>query len=204
MSSAVTGFFQRVLGRLLVIGVVVAGIAAYNYYNPSASPPPEDRVVQVADNDVAMTSAIEDAKASLPLFWREFDRLGGNSASLLNSDLFSLKVALPTPGGSVENIWTSGIRRDGDQIRGTIANDPENLPDVRLGQEVDINPEAIVDWSIQTTGGTLGHYTTRALLPHLTPDEAAGVRAILAPTPVPAEWTQDASGDATAQSSAED
>jgi uncharacterized protein YegJ (DUF2314 family) len=142
-----------------------------------------DTIVEYADDDAAMNAAIESARASLPHFFAEFD-----AAPAQGREAFSLKVGMPTSSGGQEHIWVDQLRREGHELVGALANEPNWLPGMHLGSRVVIDPELISDWSIMAPEGLYGSYTTRVMLPALDAATAAQMRELLTDSPTPAHW----------------
>lgn len=136
---------------------------------------PGDDIVQYEAQDAAMNAAIAEAKASLPVFLARLD-----AGQLKPTD--SLKVGFPANGGH-EHIWVNNIARKGDQVTGTLANEPNWMPDLHEGSPVTFEPGLVSDWSYEKDGKLWGNYTTRVMLPALSPEEAEAVKANLSDTP---------------------
>lgn len=139
-----------------------------------------DNFIVVPETDVAASAAQVEARKTLPVFWSKFD---GKAPGLSE---FRLKVGLPTPNGAVEHIWTDLVSRSGDEIVGRIANDPVNLPKLKLGSEVRIDPETISDWGYVKDEKLYGAYTMRALMDRMPENKQAEARAFLSPEPLEA------------------
>lgn len=135
-----------------------------------------DNIVDFHSSDTQMNEAMRQARKSLPLFWRHLE---------LHPEMdHSLKVALPTGGGSLEHIWVGDISVEGDKISAVLANDPIDLPGLSFGSPVTFSREQISDWSYVKDGKMYGHYTTRVVVKHVDPAEAAQLRAMLSENPV--------------------
>jgi uncharacterized protein YegJ (DUF2314 family) len=134
----------------------------------------EPRVIMVPEKDPAMAAAIAQGRATLSRFWQTLEKPQPGEKG------FALKVALPTGSGGAEHIWTDQIERKEGKIFGTINNVPKDLKDIRFGQRIEVPEPLISDWMYQRSGKIVGGYTIRALLPRLSRDEAARLRAMLA------------------------
>lgn len=134
-------------------------------------------VVGVQPGDAAMAVAIQTARAKLPYFWDAM------AAGEPGDGLFTLKVGFATSDGGQEFIWVSDLARNGEAVTGRIANEPVDIPGVRLGQEVTFGEGRIIDWGFSRGGLLIGHYTTRALLTRMPADQAAGIEAMLGEAP---------------------
>ena len=165
----------------LVLAAVL-GLAACNDAAPTSGQDayrdasgPGDEVVQVASADAEMNAAIAEAKRTLPLYLARLD-----AGQLAPSD--GVKVAMPTGEGN-EHIWVHNVARDGDRLTGVLANQPNYLPDLNQGSPVTFTADMVSDWSYEKDGRMWGNYTTRVMLPHLGPEDAASLRQSLSPTP---------------------
>ncbi|MEM9198589.1 MAG: DUF2314 domain-containing protein [Pseudomonadota bacterium] len=137
-----------------------------------------DPVIKFATDDPVMSSAIGQARASLPAF---LDRVADPEAEI---EYPVLKIAYTTLTGDGEHVWVDrlSIGLDGT-LSGHIANDPVNLPQIRLYDRVEIDLSRVSDWGYTQDGLLHGYYTLRAMLPHLPAADAAVYRAVLAPLP---------------------
>jgi uncharacterized protein YegJ (DUF2314 family) len=135
----------------------------------------EDKVVNFGEDDAEMNAAIAAAHKTLPVFWKHLQAHPGEPSSL--------KVGLVSSNGH-EHIWVSEIRVKGDKITGRLANDPDDLPGLKLGSPVSFTEDQISDWAYEKNGKLYGHYTTRIVIKHIDPAEAAPVRAMLSENPV--------------------
>lgn len=164
------------MGRIF-IAVVVSVVAAGLFYS-GVFEPQKDKVINFADDDAQMNEAIAAARKTLPLFWTAFsDRQPGD-------DGFSIKVHIEQ-GQYGEHFWTRDVEKSGAEIHARIANDPNGVTSVKLGQRIRVNPEQISDWTYWRNGMMQGAYTLRVMLPRLPKEQAAQFRARLAPLPTP-------------------
>jgi uncharacterized protein YegJ (DUF2314 family) len=136
---------------------------------------PGDEMVKYAAEDAAMNAAVAEAKTSLPLFLARLD-----AGQIQATD--GLKVGFPVDNGH-EHIWVNQIARKGDQLTGTLANEPNWMPGLHQGSPVTFAPELVSDWSYEKGGKLWGNYTTRVMVPSLAPEEAEAVKANLSDTP---------------------
>ncbi len=136
---------------------------------------PGDEMVQFQNQDAAMNAAIEEAKTSLPIFLARLD-----AGDITPSD--SLKVGFPVGEGN-EHIWVNQVARKGDELTGTLANEPNGMPGLHQGSPVTFSVDLVSDWSYEKDGVRWGNYTTRVMLPYLDPEQADAVRASLSDTP---------------------
>ena len=125
--------------------------------------------------------AVQAARASLPVFW---GRLAENPNA--SPDDFGLKVAFRNPQGGFEELWLSGIKREGARLVGRLNYDPESLPNMHRSQIVPIPEADIIDWTFKEGRKRYGHFTTRVLA-KARPQEAAKSLALLSDNPLPAD-----------------
>lgn len=144
-----------------------------------------DPIVQFSDQDAAMNAAIAEARRSYPQFLTQFNAAPAREAS----QSYMLKLGLPTPDGGHEHIWVSNLRRERGQLVGDLANEPAGLSGRHLGSRVVVDDAQESDWAIITNEGMYGSFTTRVMLPFIDPNEAASLRQMLTPQPLPAGWS---------------
>jgi len=135
-----------------------------------------DNIVDFAGDDAQMNGAKLKARQTLPIFWRHLE-----AHPEMEHDL---KVGLPTAAGSLEHIWVSDIKIDGAKIAGRLVNDPVDLAGLSMGSPVTFTRDQISDWAYVKDGKMYGHYTTRVVVKHLDPTEAAQLKAMLSQNPV--------------------
>lgn len=114
-------------------------------------------VVHVEEDDAEMSAAIATAQETFGFFEANW--------KTMPNDGYSLKFALPTghDDGALEHIWFSPTEINGDQITGECANDPENIPGLKLGETRTVARSDISDWMIVVGNQCYGGYTIRVL-----------------------------------------
>ncbi len=128
----------------------------------------------------AFTDAVQQARASLPVFWM---RLSENPDG---REDYGLKVAFKTPQGTPEELWLFDVRREGARITGRLNYDPEDLPNLHHGQVVPIPEASIIDWTFKEGRKRYGHFPTRVMA-KAQPEEEAKTLAALSDNPLPAD-----------------
>ena len=119
-----------------------------------------------------MNAAIAHARETLPGFWKEFQ-------NPKPSDHFNLKVKITDSNGT-EYFWAGSLQRRGSAITGVIDNDPNIVRSVKLGQRINIPDADIADWLYMRDGKMHGNYTLRAMFKHMSADEVAQAKKMLA------------------------
>ena len=103
----------------------------------------QDHIVHVDTGGQAMQQAHVRAVAELPDVKARF-RTG-----LRPGQILYVKHGFPTPDGSKEYMWLAVERWTAAQVIGTLVNEPDEVPELELGQEVAIDEADIFDWMIQ-------------------------------------------------------
>jgi len=142
----------------------------------SSTPP--DRIIDTTADDEALNAAMKQASDTLEVFWAKFE---GKPPGV--SD-YVIKLGMTGQDGFQEFIWADPIRREGDQVVARLANEPVHLRGLRSGSEVRVSQSLIADWSYARNGKLYGHFSTRVLLPKMTPEERAQVEGQLSSTPL--------------------
>lgn len=131
-------------------------------------------VINVPNQDKAMEAAKAKARASLPEFWKEFEKPGPGVAN------FSVKVEFPIGGTNTEHIWVANVTRLADgKLAGLLANDPRDIKGKKAGDRVVFGEEQISDWQFMRNGKIVGNETMRPLLTRMPKQEADKYRAML-------------------------
>jgi uncharacterized protein YegJ (DUF2314 family) len=116
----------------------------------------EPDIVQIPKEDVQMNAAIIKANSSLKQFDEALKSHNPNFTS------FSLKARYDVPSGG-EHIWVSNIRVINGNYFGRVANVPDEINGLKLGDSVRVDKEKISDWMYIDSGKLCGGYTIRAL-----------------------------------------
>ncbi len=154
-------------------GVAVLGLAYVTGFLPSLRLFDEDKVIEVATEDTEMKAAIKLARETLPTFWSKM------ASHASNEEAFSLKLGI-SDAKMTEHFWCGDIRGSATAANCVIANEPADVHTVKMGQRVEVDPAIISDWMYMQGGKIKGGQTIRALIPHMTPEEADTYRAMLA------------------------
>ncbi|MDP1619061.1 DUF2314 domain-containing protein [Phenylobacterium sp.] len=143
--------------------------------------PESEEMVFVTEDDPAVVAAMAQAQETLPIFWRLHE------APPPGYSEFAVKVGLPTVSrDGEEHIWVFDVVREPDGGRGTLANPPDDLGDLRYGSLVTFKDEQVSDWQYEKGGKLYGHFTTRALMDQWNEVQRAEGRERLSPQPLEA------------------
>jgi uncharacterized protein YegJ (DUF2314 family) len=127
---------------------------------------PIDKVISVKDDDAKMNQAIAKARATVQQFVPALQKPKRGQSS------FSVKMMF-TEGRQHEHMWLDEVTYDGTQFHGVVANDPNLVKNVKIGQKASVEPAKISDWMYTDKGKLVGGYTVRVLRDGLSPDERA-------------------------------
>ena len=132
---------------LLLLFTVLLLFSCGNNDNP--------QIINVDANDPEMNMAMEKAKITLDRFFENYQTM--------ENDGYSLKFGLTTSNGSIEHIWFNPIEVDGDTIKAECANEPRDIPGLKIGDVRDLKRDQITDWMIVSGTKCYGGYTIRVL-----------------------------------------
>jgi len=114
----------------------------------------ETPIMAKTDSD-EMTAAHERAMAEMPEVKQRF---GGG---LRPGEVLFMKYGFGTPDGDREFMWFAVTGWSGPMVAGQLANEPRQIPTLRLGQEVSIPEGDVFDWMVQRPDGSHdGGYTS--------------------------------------------
>lgn len=124
-----------------------------------------DDVVYFENDDSEMNAAIEEARKTLPEFQK----------ALLseNPDYtdFAIKQRFDNADGNGEHIWLSDITFNNGKYTGVVQNVPINIPNVHLGDSLEINENNISDWMYYDKNKIVGAYTIRVMRKNISEKE---------------------------------
>lgn len=127
---------------------------------------PDDKVTNVDADDPQMNAAIQQARSTLDQFTTAL------TSPKPSQSTFSIKLPFKD-GESVEHMWLAPVSYDGQVFRGTVNNDPAQVKNVKIGQEVTAAPAEISDWMFVDDGKLVGGYTLRVLRNAMPANERA-------------------------------
>ncbi len=111
-------------------------------------------IMAKTDSD-EMTAAHTRAMAEMPEVKQRF---GGG---LRPGEVLFMKYGFSTPDGDREFMWFAVTGWSGAMVAGQLANEPRQIPSLRLGQDVSIPEDEVFDWMLQRPdGGHDGGYTS--------------------------------------------
>lgn len=141
--------------RVLILPLLLAFVVTNGCNNSSNTQLGDGNFVRVEENDDAMNVAIAKAKRTFHLFeknWQEME-----------NDGYSIKFAMKTSDDGIEHIWFSPLKIDGNQITAECANNPVDIPGLKIGDIKKLHRTSISDWMIVVGNKCYGGYTIKAL-----------------------------------------
>ena len=157
--------------------VAVVAVAALSFLSACGDP----NYVKIQNDDAALVKSRGEVAATLPIFWKHFD------AKANGDGIFTIKADVKTEGSAGEHIWIDVTGRKGDEVTGTLADDPHTLAGMKMGSPVTVHSADIEDWTFDRGGKTYGGYSIRAFLNRMSTAEQNEARAHLADMPLPPE-----------------
>lgn len=119
-----------------------------------------NRVVDVANDDKVMVAAIKKAQTTLPTFLALHDHPPEGALD------FKLKVNIDG-----EHMWVMPFEQTNDGFSGTLANTPEKIMGLELGDTIEFTQDMISDWGYSINGEQKGSYTVCALTTKMSKSE---------------------------------
>lgn len=113
-------------------------------------------VIQVANDDPRMQSAVQEARERFPEFQQAFQQ------SEDDEQTFSVKAPI-TVGDNTEYIWVTVTAIENGVIYGQLGNDPVNLGSLRCNDRVRVNIDSLNDWLYTIDDGYEGGFTVKVL-----------------------------------------
>jgi uncharacterized protein YegJ (DUF2314 family) len=147
---------------LVIASIVLSSCSAIGAFLAGES----GNVESVKSNDAEMNAAIQQAKDSFPLFIEAFQ------SPKPTQSYFGVKVRFPFGNNeNGEHIWVSQLTFNDNQFTGVVGNEPLYVKDIKLGDTVIINNDAVSDWMIIDDGKLLGGFTIYVLRNSMTENE---------------------------------
>lgn len=130
----------------------------------------DDKAMMIASDDADMAAAIEKARSSLDEF------LALSDTPPPGTDKFKLKVMI-ADGNATEHFWVIPFKRTETGFVGILANEPEIVRNVVLGQNIEFTRDDISDWGYTKNGHQVGSFTVCVMLKKMSKEEADYMRS---------------------------
>lgn len=129
----------------------------------------DDKAMMIASDDAEMAAAIAKARSSLDEF------LALSETPPPGTGKFKLKVMI-VDGNATEHFWVIPFKQTGNGFVGILANEPEIVRNVVLGQNVEFTRDDISDWGYTKNGRQVGSFTVCVMLKKMSKQEADQMR----------------------------
>jgi len=113
-------------------------------------------------DDAEMNAAIEEARRRLPEFRRALDADARRVIPTIEGALVKARFESVITGDA-EHMCLEDAGFEGDNVVGTLANEPKNMPELSKGEWVSITADAVSDWAYRQGGRTFGGFTIRVM-----------------------------------------
>lgn len=133
---------------------------------------PKSKVFLEPAEDPEMGEAMKKARASFKYLWRELTWEYRRIVPALQ--LAAIKAAFRDgPGASeaTEHMWLNEIAFDGEAVRATLVNSPNDLTSVREGDRIAFRPDELEDWMYVLNGRVYGGFTVQVQRSRMSPRE---------------------------------
>lgn len=123
-------------------------------------------IIFVKEDNPKMLEAFKRAQETFKYFWRELSWEYRRVIPAL--DVAYVKVAFAQQqhegeSPTVEHMWVNNINFDGEQLYGVLVNEPQQLTNVQLNDEVAVPLNQVSDWLFALMGKTHGGFTIQVM-----------------------------------------
>lgn len=158
------------LGGFMIFAIRIALCLFLAFIPLQARAQGDDKTVMIASDDAEMAAAIAKARSSLDEF------LALSDAPPPGTDKYKLKVMI-IDGDAREHFWVIPFKRTATGFVGILANEPELVHNVVLGQNIEFTRDDISDWGYTRDGHQVGSFTVCVMFKKMSKEEADHVRA---------------------------
>ncbi len=113
-------------------------------------------------DDPEINAAIAEAQRRLPEFRGALDVDARRLIPQIEGSLVKARFESMITH-KIEHMWIEDAGFEGDLIVGTLASEPEAIPEHSKGDWVAISPDAVSDWAYREQGRTYGGFTIRVM-----------------------------------------
>jgi uncharacterized protein YegJ (DUF2314 family) len=142
----------------------------------AAAPPKADAADK--DRDPAAVALWREAEAEARATLPEFDALLKRAVATRRPgpDHRGMVRARFAEGAVVEFLWLTDLTPAENGFRGQVANEPDGLKKVKLGDRVEVARDDVNDWSLVADAGLAGGYTIRLTIADMPADDQRAAR----------------------------
>jgi len=132
--------------------------------------PPEVTVMPVYQDDMEIARIAEDARNTLPVFFRYLTTSGTGAHAGKDCYVKCPFLADEDSGVDKEQIWLTGIQFSNGKYFGVLVNAPRHLSGMKRGDRVIFDMDAITDWMYVRGGQIIGGESIKYLLEKIPED----------------------------------
>src|SRR5215213_5212227 len=114
-----------------------------------------EQVAVYSSKDENINAAIAQARQSFPLFLDSFKNQCEGCTG------FAVKMRFRFGDDSGEHIWLNNLFFNKERLFGVVANDPENIEQLKFGDTVEVEKASLSDWKYVQNGKLTGGYTVK-------------------------------------------
>lgn len=126
----------------------------------------DDLITYVEQDDATMVEAYEKAQSTFPYFWRELSWEYRRIVPALSIASVKASFSEDVEGEDdpiVEHMWINDIYFDGEMIYGTLINEPNDVTNVKVGDQVMIKVSDVDDWLLSDGEKVCGGFSVQAI-----------------------------------------
>lgn len=113
-------------------------------------------------DDPEMNAAIEEAQRRLPELRRALDEDARRLIPIVEGAIVKARFESPVTH-KIEHLWIEDVGFEEEKIVGTLASEPNAIPELSKGEWVSVSPEDVSDWAYREGGRTFGGFTIRVM-----------------------------------------
>jgi uncharacterized protein YegJ (DUF2314 family) len=134
------------------------------------SEPPEAAVARVYQDDMDIARIAEDARNTLPVFFRYLTTSGAGANAGKDCYVKYPFLADEDSGVDKEQVWLTGIQFSNGKYFGVLVNAPRHLSGMKRGDRVIFDMDTITDWMYIRGGKITGGESIKYLLEKIPED----------------------------------
>jgi uncharacterized protein YegJ (DUF2314 family) len=133
---------------------------------PNVSTDETNNQFEIQKNREDMKQAVQEARKTVKQFIAQLQKPGSSDTHFEIKKRFTYKNVS-------EHVWLSDVKFVENRFQGRIDDDPKDLPNIKIGDLVSVNPSEISDWAYVSNGKLVGGYTIRVRYKQMSPAEKA-------------------------------
>ena len=149
---------MRIVVRLVIVVLMlcVVGYSRHKARTAATTSAGGVPMVQASDNDPRMIAATTEARSRWAEFVTAFEHPGSRHG-------FAVKHAFPVKGGGNEHMWVNVTAIQGNQISGTLDDEPLGDIGLKGTDPVTLTVSQVEDWAYLDNGKMVGGFSAAVL-----------------------------------------